>query len=268
MKKMHNMVALEESFVRFISEKNSQTIGKTREAYLEIRERFDFSSKKYRSLCENVHSLHEMFYLEADDVKLFNLYDKLEYLHVLRHLSYSFEKKTFLTKIKHFLKTLITRDIKSSQEHLLYLLHEQKNVVPIVVDYGAGLGRLSFEIGRQFTNTQIYLIDIDSVVLRFAEFYFKENLLNVATIKVDGNNLYPVLPDCNVCICSEVLEHVNAPIQVFNNIVNSLQSGGLLYGDFEDHLEEFLHVSTDLSDIRNALKDHFDKVFDCIYRKK
>jgi len=271
MKRENELVALEQSFIKFITEQNSQPIAKTKEAYLNLKDRFDFSSKEYRVFCEKVHSLHEMFYLETDDRRLIDVYKKLEYLHVFRHLSYVFpEKKSFLTQTKKYLKSLMNHRtiVKSPFELLLDILDKQKDITPVVVDYGAGLGHLSFKIGTLFNNSKIYLLDIDSIVLSFAEFYFKEKLIDTTTIKVYADNLYPKLPECNICICSEVLEHVSNPRLVFDNITNSLQSGGLLYGNFEDHLPEFLHVSTDLSDIRLELSNKFTKITNYIYRKK
>jgi hypothetical protein len=271
MKRDFELLALEQSFIKFISERNSLSVENTREAYLNLKDRFKFSSKEYRVLCENVHSLYEMFYVNANEQGLIEAYKKLEYLHIFRHISYAFPiKESLPMQFKKYLKSLKNHrvPVKSPFESLLEILHEQKETIPIVVDYGAGLGHLSYKIGQLFNDSKIYLIDIDSIILRFAEFYFKEIHLDISTIKVDARNLYPILPACNVCICSEVLEHVRDPHLVFDNIIRSLQSGGLLYGNFEDHLDEFLHVSTDLSDIRVELGNEFNKLSNCIYRKK
>lgn len=271
MRKEYELLDLEQSFIRFISGQNSQSIEKTKKAYLNLKDRYTFSSKEYRVLCENVHSLYEMFYANADEQGLIEAYKKLEYLHVFRHMSYAFPiKESFIKRIKKYLKSLNNHRVldESPFESLLKILHEQKETIPIVVDYGAGLGHLSYKIGHLFNGSKIYLVDIDSIILRFAEFYFNEMHLDIHTIKVDASNLYPILPACNVCICSEVLEHVRDPRLVFDNINSSLQRGGLLYGNFEDHLDEFLHVSTDLGDIRAELSNKYNKISNCIYRKK
>lgn len=271
MKREYELLGLEQSFIRFVSEQNSQSIEKNQEAYLNLKDRFNFSSKKYRVLCENVHSLYEIFYANADEQGLIDAYKKLEYLHVFRHISYAFPiKESFQKQFINYLKLFKNNSVpvKSPFELLLETLYEQKDTIPIVVDYGAGLGHLSYKIGNLFNGSKIYLVDIDSIILRFAEFYFKEKNLDISTIKVDASNLYPILPACNVCICSEVLEHVRDPRLVFANIDRSLQSGGLLYGNFEDHLDEFLHVSTNLGDIRAELSNKFTKIANDIYRKK
>jgi len=269
--KKHELIELELLFIRFISERNSQPVEKSKEVYLDLKRNFDFSSKEYRLFCEKVHSLYGLFYASVDDQKLIEAYKKLEYLHIFRHLSYVFPvKKTFQQRIVKGIKTLINRRlaVKPSCEILLEILYQQKEKVPIVVDYGAGLGHLSFKIGQLIDKTKIFLVDIDSIILEFASFYFKQMQLDISLIKIDVNNLYPVLPECNVCICSEVLEHICNPHLVLDNIIRSLQKGGLLYGEFDDHIDEFLHVSTDLSDIRLRLNSEFDKIAPCIYCKK
>jgi 2-polyprenyl-3-methyl-5-hydroxy-6-metoxy-1,4-benzoquinol methylase len=138
---------------------------------------------------------------------------------------------------------------------------------PVVVDYGCGLGYISFEIGMMRRLSKTYLVDIDCLTLEFAEFRFKKHGLNVETIPISKNRIYPELPTHNICIATEVMEHVFQPLTVYANIYGALEPGGILYGDFGDHHHEMFHVSPDLSQLRVSIQRDFQRLDDLCYRK-
>ena len=66
-------------------------------------------------------------------------------------------------------------------------------------------------------------IDIDCLTLEFTEFRFNKHQVNVEIIPVSKNNLYPKLPVHNICIATEVMEHLIQPLKAYQNIKNSLR---------------------------------------------
>jgi 2-polyprenyl-3-methyl-5-hydroxy-6-metoxy-1,4-benzoquinol methylase len=142
------------------------------------------------------------------------------------------------------------------------------NGPPVVIDYGCGLGYISFEIGKLQRDSKVYLVDIDTLILEFAKFRFEKHGINVETIPVTKDNLYPKLPVHNICIATEVMEHVIQPLKVYQNIYDSLEQEGILYGNFEDHKKEMFHVSPHLGELRERIATDFQPIVNLCYKKK
>jgi 2-polyprenyl-3-methyl-5-hydroxy-6-metoxy-1,4-benzoquinol methylase len=139
-----------------------------------------------------------------------------------------------------------------------YLLSKMDSPVEVVVDYGCGPAFISFELSKQVAerskNSLItYLVDIDTLILEFAKFRFRKYGLKVETIVVTNEDMYPKLPKHDICIVTEVLEHVPKPEEVAKNIVSSLNLNGLLYGSLDDHTAHTFHISPDLQKVRDLL---------------
>ena len=156
----------------------------------------------------------------------------------------------------------------SPHERIANFLVERINTTPTVVDYGSGLAYVSFEIARIRNKAKIYLVDIDCLHLEFAVFRFKKYGFNIEVIKVTEDNMYPKLPEHNICIATEVMEHVFQPLTVYRNIIESLDSGGILYGNFADHQEGMFHVSPDLRDLRERINQNFDQLDLLCYKRR
>jgi SAM-dependent methyltransferase len=131
---------------------------------------------------------------------------------------------------------------------------------PVVVDYGCGFAHLSFEIAKQDPEAKVHLIDIECLPLAFARFRFEKHGLKAEPIVVTAEALYPRLPAHDVCIASEVMEHVYRPLEVYDHIVESLRPGGTLHGGFEDHRPGILHVSPVLAALRERVQRDFERV--------
>jgi len=139
---------------------------------------------------------------------------------------------------------------------------------PVVVDYGSGPAYISYEIASANSRSTVFLVDVDSLVLEFALFRLRKTGAAIHALPVAKENIYPPLPKHNICIASEVMEHLAYPLKVYDNIVGALETGGLLYGRFEDHQPNMYHVSPQLGDLRQAIARDFDRIGQSCYRKK
>jgi len=280
---------IEQEFIKFVSEKRNRSISTISSVYLETKNKFKFTSDYYRDFCNKVHELNKILYDDTDEKDIIDSYKFHELLHNFRLISYSFPKKSKpslkeyfnLKKIKneiiYIMKELIlkplqeklgkkTRTEYSLKEIAEFLLINIK-YRPIIVDYGCGLAYISFNIARINKTAKIYLVDIDCLYLDFAEYYFQKKKIDVEVIRITKDNLYPKLPNHNICIANEVFEHLLDPLQAFDNIYESLQKEGLLVGNFSDKSEELFHVSPDFSIIREKIENNFEKIGKIFYKK-
>lgn len=281
------MNQVEKDFIEFISKKRNRSYKEIEDIFLATRNRFKFSTPKYRELTDTVHRLFRIMYDDIDEKELIDSYKFYALMHLFRFISYSYPKSVLNTdylvaltkaivrgefsKILIFLKRkLSNKDIETYGDYSTaakFLVEKIKNPL-IVVDYGCGLGYLSFEIGtlnKKFS--KIYLVDVDCLTLEFAEFRFRKHGINVEVIPVSKDNLYPELPPHNICICTQIMEHIMQPLKVLQNINNSLEIEGIIYGDFEDARKEMLHISPDLCQLRENINKNFERLGRRVYRR-
>jgi SAM-dependent methyltransferase len=168
--------------------------------------------------------------------------------------------------IKRSLLYLRTQSFLSN-EKLVPDLIKRIEGQPIVVDYGCGIGYLSFQIAKLIPATKIFLVDVDCMTLEFAVYRFRKHNLDIEVIPVTPMCPYPELPQHNICIATEVMEHLVQPHVAFDNIRRSMLNKGVLYGDFGDHPMEMLHVSADLSELRDCVDSRYVQVGPMLYQK-
>lgn len=283
-----NLNQIEIDFIEFISKKRNRPYREIEQIFVITKKRFKFYNSKYRGLCDTVHNLFKILYDDVDEKELVDSYKFYALMHLFRFISYSYPKSapSYSDYLKYLIRILINRkfnklkafikrkisnkhnDSESNRDYTAianYLVEKIKKP-PIVIDYGCGLGYISFEIGKT-RNSKIYLVDIDCLTLEFAEFRFKKHGINVETIPISKNELYPKLPAHNICIATEVMEHVMEPLRAYQNIIDSLEHGGILYGDFKDNIKEMLHVSPNLSALRKKISQNFQKIGNLCYKR-
>lgn len=279
---------IEDEFITFIAAK----IGKTREKvltdYLHTKELFNFSSDAYKQTCNQAYELNKLIYGEDSDQELISAYKYHELMHVYRFLSYSFAsgnkkrnkfsllvqmlKKGDYNKMFNYAKrTFIKRASKINPADTFepedfkplatYLLRQYGDTPAAIVDYGCGPAYISFEIAEQLQAQgkavpKTYLVDIDCLINEFV--FYRFNLYNfpVEKIIISTDNMYPVLPKHDICIATEVMEHIKNPVLVFTNINNALGDTGILHGNFGDHDKHMFHVSPDLQVLRQKLTEN------------
>jgi len=239
---------LENQFINFISIRKNKSIESMRIAYIETKNKFNFSDRRYRQYAVDFHDLHKIMTGDDSDAEIIESMKFFDLLHTFRFLAYEFKENS---KVKELAKKIIT-----------YVDN------PIVLDYGCGLGCVTNKICEIKPDTKVFLLDINCLSLDFAEYRFQDNGFNVTKIPVDVQNIYPTLPMHNICIATEVMEHVKNPLLAFKNINDSMVQGGILYGNFKNHTKELFHVSCDLKELRTEIDKYFDNIGKWTYIKK
>ncbi|HER35588.1 MAG TPA: class I SAM-dependent methyltransferase [Halothiobacillaceae bacterium] len=278
---------VEQDFVAFIVERTGRPPQEVERRFVGLRERYHFETAAYMSLSADVVRLYRLLYDTRTDAEAVRSYHRHALLHLYRHISntYPKPKSAYWSDLKralrnrqwrrlwHFVRARLPRagtetggwDRTPVQAAAGLTQHVERTCR--VVDYGAGLGYISFEIARRRPEAQVTLVDVDALVLEFARFRFEKNGFSVQTVPITPDQVYPPLPEHDICIAREVLEHVHEPTRVVENILRSLRPGGILYGHFEDHEPNIWHVSPDLRSAREVIKRHCESIGHGLYRK-
>jgi len=268
---------VEEDFIEFLVQRDGATEEEVRRSFLELKGKFEFDGKAYRNLCTDFLDLHSILYNKDDERHLVRLYRRIELLSVLRFISYSYmmdkrpphrlEKsvKRLFRKEEHPIDLNMTKRERMADE--ARFLVEQAGGRPVVVDYGCGLAYMSFQIAEMYPGAAVHLVDIDTLNLRFAEYRFRKRGVEVNVITVSEDELYPALPEHDICIATEVVEHVREPLTLYGNITSSLKPGGVLLGDFSDHEPDRYHVSHRLGELREKVRAEYREVGRDLYKK-
>lgn len=291
---------IEDEFITFISRKTNKPREKVLTDYIHTRKLFNFSTDTYKQTCNQAYELNKLIYGEDSDEELISAYKYHELMHTYRFLSYSFPaedskksklsllanivKKGDYNKIFNYAKRVIYKRTSNIQPEdtfepedfkllATYLLNQYKNTPTSIVDYGCGPAYVSFEIAQQLQLQgkpvpMTYLVDIDCLINEFV--FYRFNLYNfpVEKITICAENMYPILPKHDICIATEVMEHIKNPVLVFTHINDALQNGGVLHGNFSDHDKHMFHVSPDLQTLRQELvKNNYTRLGKLTYKK-
>ncbi len=277
---------VENDFIEFMAAKRNRPLPETKSVFCKTKERFKFSGPEYAKLTGQIPQLHRILYDTTTEEDTVRCYQAHELLHLFAYISYSYPKlkSSYLRELRRDLKKREWRNIYNFIRRKLAGQKKQKGIylgpkgiakfltdavdeTPIVVDYGSGLAYISYEIAKANKDTKIFLVDIDCLVQEFAVFRLKKIGADVQTIAVTETNLYPVPPDHNICIASEVMEHIAQPLVAYENICHAMHVGGILYGGFEDHQPNMFHISPDLGQLRERISRDFGKLNYRCYRK-
>ncbi len=278
---------VETDFIEFMAARRNKPAAEVEEVFRRTKARFGFSGRDYAKLTGQIPNLYRIMYDTTTAEETVKCYRSHELLHLFAYISYSYPKpkSSYLRELRRDLKKGEWRNIHNfirrklvgrKKQKGIYLgpkgianfLTDAVNETPIVVDYGSGLAYISYEIAKANTDAKIFLVDIDCLVQEFAVFRLKKIGADVRPISVTKTNLYPELPPHNICIASEVMEHVAQPLKVYDNILKALQVGGAVYGDFDDHPRNMWHISTDLSQIRQRIAEDFQVLEHRCYKKR
>jgi SAM-dependent methyltransferase len=284
---------IDEEFVAFMAHKRQRPLAEIRRIFSDTKRQFRFEGLMYRAFCVDVHNAFQVLYDDTDERTLVTAYQFHELLHLFRFLSYVYPRPSFAQRIGDMgafaLQTLLQGKLGSyramlrdklrpstekDQRSSLYYKQTAAHIrtfIPedlIIVDYGCGLGHLSFELAQKNPRTKVYLVDIDCLTLEFAAYRFRQAQIDVEVIPISHTTLYPMLPKHNLCIATEVMEHLKEPLTAFRNISTNLAPNGILYGTFSDHHAELFHVSTDLQTLRAAIAEQYTQLRPLMYRKR
>lgn len=192
---------------------------------------------EFRTFCEKGHQTMAAFH---DDslAEVHNAYIAHANLHFLRMLTYAIP--TWAT-----------------QNPLLGRLNGKKSVI---VDYGCGLAQTSITLAdalQKLGNTcEVVLCDIPSARLDFLRWFCERLHLPCSIRTIVAPTTSPELPESDLVIATEVLEHVYNPAELLEYFHDHLKGGGCIFTNVRDHQEEFFHVSCNLGECR-ALIDQW-----------
>lgn len=236
------LTSVDEEYIAFLAGRRDVNEDVIRAAYIRAKVRFNFASREYRNLALTIYDLFSPVYGEETDESLIVAHQFHAALHTYRHISYSYYN--------------LPR-YEAMARRLLEIIGDR---TPVIVDYGCGLAYLSLAIAMIRPESMVYLVDVDSAVLDFAAYRFARRGINHETIPVTRENIYPQLPSHNICVASEVMEHLLRPLLAYRHIYEAMDEQGVLFGQFGDHEREFFHVSPDLQAVRDALVQDFRQI--------
>ena len=126
-----------------------------------------------------------------------------------------------------------------------------------IVDFGCGLAHLSRALAGRIRargrSVALFLADLPLQQFRFPRWYCARAGLTAEFAECTPERPIPPLPRCDLCIATEVLEHVHEPEPYLAALAESVKPGGWLLTHLGVHGNEFLHVSPDLRPLADSL---------------
>jgi len=248
------MSPTQEMFCEWNAERLGITIQESRDRYLRSWRAIENGHRGREFYAYNVQA-HEIFSVFFDDNprEVYESYSFHGYMHFLMMLTY---EETTWEGAHSFNECLADR---SSVR---------------ILDFGCGLAQRSRSLAQfcsdQGKQVELVLADIPTVRKHFLVWLGERTGIPMTFLDCTLERPIPPLPGCDLCFATEVFEHFHDPVSYFRAIDGALMPGGFLVTDVTDHSEEFMHVSPDLSSIRQELSDRgYDEVRpDTLFRKQ
>ncbi|MCC7203019.1 MAG: methyltransferase domain-containing protein [Nitrospirae bacterium] len=131
---------------------------------------------------------------------------------------------------------------------------------PLIVDFGCGLAQFSIAWACRLRNQgkplQLFLADLPLLHMDFLRWLCQRWELPASIAACTPSCPIPDLPACDLCVATEIFEHVPDPMNYLLALAEAVKPGGFLLtnlADHTDHNEEFLHISPDLAQLRQYL---------------
>lgn len=211
------------------------------------------AGSEYRSFNMLSYKLYQVFFSDTNTgEELYSAYQLHNPMHFLRFLSYpepQWDENDFI--IKH--------------------LSEYSNVD--IIDYGCGLAQtsrsLALYLKQRGIAVRLFLVDLPTIRKDFLLWLGKQTDIKTIFFDVTVTTPIPDLPNCDICIATEFLEHVYEPLKYFQRMHNALKNNGLFITNISDHQKEFMHVTPNLIDVRNEIQSlPYDVIIaDQVYKK-
>ncbi len=197
---------------------------------------------------------HDVFGVFFDDTleETFGSYQYHSYLDFLRFLSYREFRWAETDPVFQHLRTL--------QE-------------PVILDFGCGLAHRSISLAKKLKahgcKPRIFLADIPTLRKDFLTWFCAKLQIPMTFLDCTEAQPIPAFSACDLCIATEVFEHLHDPVRYFLAMDATLRPGGFLVTQIVDHHKEFFHVSPRLGALRTAVKEKsYEEIAPCtLYRK-
>ena len=207
--------------------------------------------KEYRDFGVVSHEISSVFWNDSKK-EAFEAYKMHEYTHLLRMVTYP---------------TPAWRDTDPVAGELLKL-----DTISIV-DFGCGMAQKSIALAEfllaRNKQVKLNLADIPTIIKDFLMWVTAKRGVTASFLDCTLLQPLPDIPPCNLIIATEVFEHLHDPLPAFRRLDSALLPGGFIITDVSDHAEEFMHVSPDLSQLRDELsaRGYLEIEQNRIYRK-
>jgi len=228
-----------QQFIRWLSHERGITLQKATALYRQSTQaiRGGHAGSKYREFCKQCYKLFEVFVSDGPN-DLDEAYRFHQEIHFLRMLSYSEPSSLHVTDLAN----LVTCTDSCT-----------------IVDFGCGLAQLSRALARKLSKqgikVKLVLADIPTPRLKFLRFAAHDEKYSTSIIECTADGHVPALPQSNVIVATEFLEHVYNPMDYILRFHRALKHKGLLVTNLRPHQKEFMHVSPNLAKVSAALKN-------------
>lgn len=161
----------------------------------------------------------------------------------------------------HFLRMLAYPDPTIAGDHpvvrALDARERGRRDAVAILDFGCGLAQFSRALARHLAGNgvavRLALADIPTIRKDFLLWVGRRDGIPTTFLDCTAERPVPALPDCDLCVATEVFEHFHRPLDYLDAFENALRPGGLLLTNVDDHAAEPFHVSPDLSAVRGRL---------------
>ena len=173
----------------------------------------------------------------------------------------------------HFLRMLSYDEPKWDDKHPLVAHLPERSRIRIL-DFGCGLApgsrSLADKLRERGCDVDLFLADIPTVRKPFLLWMGERTGFPPVFIDCTEQVPIPALPPCDVCVATNVFEHLVQPLEHLDAFDRALQPGGLLWTDIADHRPEFMHVTPSLQVLRERLEQlgYETIVPNHVYRKR
>ena len=223
----------QEAFVAWVSERLGipEAAARERLAVSQSRFRGGHGGADYRAFCDLSYDV--FLPLHSDDEReIFESYAHHAEMHLLRMVAYG----EFTPPER------LRREIGGMTG-------------PVILDFGCGLAQTSRALARMARDTKLVLADIPTVRKDFLLWLCRRDGLDATFLDCTRETPIPDLPRFDVAVVTEFFEHVREPVRYFDALAARAAPGALLITNVSDHRSEFMHVSPNLSRLRDHMAD-------------
>ncbi|MCI5140302.1 MAG: class I SAM-dependent methyltransferase [Candidatus Electrothrix sp. ATG1] len=156
----------------------------------------------------------------------------------------------------HMLAMLSYKEpILEGNSPIILNLHRKERVT--ILDFGCGLAQTSraiaVHLNRSGVSVSLVLADIPTIRKDFLLWLGSKVGISISFLECTPEAPIPDLPTCDLCVATEVFEHLHDPLLYLHNMHQVLLPGGLLLTNIGNHDAEYMHVSPNLLSLRQEL---------------
>ena len=205
-------------------------------------------SGTFKEFCETSHNLFIPFFSDDED-SVIESYKFHSYMHFLR----------MLASMEHNFYDYFNQTNRDEHDIVLNHLLSVDGTINIF-DYGCGLAQYSISYARLLKDrnrdVKLHLIDIPTIREDFLTYVCDALEIQIQFYRVkDEKHYFPDIELCDFGVAVEVFEHLYEPEIYFKKINNFIKKDAVILTNIKDHKDTFMHVSPDLSKLRNRFEN-------------